>query len=202
MNSLTETEKRELTQLIDSDAPLPEKWRHRLFPAHARAPETGKEYRLVYNGKLKREEVLARTPAAPWQLVREFCAKRPHADGWRNLLVWGDNLLALRELVADQKGPNRFGTQDKIKLIYIDPPFATRQDFMKDKEKAYRDKVLGAQFIEFLRRRLILLHVGAAINIAGPRPLRLKKRHVLSNRARRRRSSTVATSARTLAGGY
>ena len=24
---------------------------------------------------------------------------------------------------------------------------------MKDKEKAYRDKVLGAQFIEFLRRR-------------------------------------------------
>ena len=28
---------------------------------------------------------------------------------------------------------------------------------MKDKEKAYRDKVLGAQFIEFLRKRLILL---------------------------------------------
>jgi len=29
---------------------------------------------------------------------------------------------------------------------------------MKDREKAYRDKVLGAQFIEFIRRRLILLH--------------------------------------------
>lgn len=89
--------------------------------------------------------------------MREFCAKRPHADGWRNLLVWGDNLLALRELLSDQQGPNYFGTRGKIKLIYIDPPFATRQDFMKDKEKAYRDKVLGAQFIEFLRRRLILL---------------------------------------------
>jgi DNA modification methylase len=72
-------------------------------------------------------------------------------------MVWGDNLLALRELLADQQGSNRFGTREKIKLIYIDPPFATRQDFMKDKEKAYRDKVLGAQFIEFLRRRLILL---------------------------------------------
>ena len=71
--------------------------------------------------------------------------------------MWGDNLLALRELLADQQGPDRFGTRGKIKLIYIDPPFATRQDFMKDKEKAYRDKVLGAQFIEFLRRRLILL---------------------------------------------
>jgi site-specific DNA-methyltransferase (adenine-specific)/adenine-specific DNA-methyltransferase len=63
----------------------------------------------------------------------------------------------MRELLADQRGPNRFGTRDKIKLVYIDPPFATRQDFMKDKEKAYRDKVAGAKFLEFLRRRLILL---------------------------------------------
>jgi hypothetical protein len=71
--------------------------------------------------------------------------------------VWGDNLLALRELLADQQGPNRFGTRGKIRVIYNDPPFATKQDFMKDREKAYHDKVLGAQFIEFLRRRLILL---------------------------------------------
>lgn len=28
---------------------------------------------------------------------------------------------------------------------------------MKDSEKAYRDKVIGAQFIEFVRRRLVLL---------------------------------------------
>lgn len=122
-----------------------------------RASEVGKEYRLVYDGKARREEVLAQTQAAPWQLVRRFCEDKPHADGWRNLLIWGDNLLALRELLVDQQGANRYGTRGKIKLIYIDPPFATRQDFMKDKEKAYRDKVLGAQFIEFLRRRLILL---------------------------------------------
>ena len=157
MERLTEFEINELMQLLGTGQPLPEQWRHRLFPNNYRAQETGKEYRLVYDGKLKREEVLAQTPAAPWQLVREFCTNRPHADGWRNLLVWGDNLLALRELLADQQGPDRFGTRGKIKLIYIDPPFATRQDFMKDKEKAYRDKVLGAQFIEFLRRRLILL---------------------------------------------
>ncbi len=120
--------------------------------------EIGKEYRLVYQGKARREEVLAQTPAAPWQLVRRFNEKHPHTDGqWQNLLVWGDNLLALRELLADQQGPNHFGTRGKIKLIYIDPPFATRQDFMKDKEKAYRDKVLGARFIEFLRKRVILL---------------------------------------------
>jgi len=106
---------------------------------------------------MRREEVIARTPAAPWQLVRQYGDDRPFEDEWQNLLVWGDNLLALRELLADQQGADRYGTRGKIRLVYIDPPFATRKDFMKDKEKAYRDKVLGAQFIEFLRRRLILL---------------------------------------------
>ena len=185
MSQLTNLEREKLCALIRAGESLPAQWRARLFPGSAVSPQTGKEYRLEYAGKMKREEVLAQTPAAPWQLVRSFCAERPHDnpggsggefaqtssrksqslptsaatdDGrWRNLLVWGDNLLALRELLADQQGPNRFGTRGKIRLIYIDPPFATKQDFMKDKEKAYRDKVLGAQFIEFLRRRLILL---------------------------------------------
>src|SRR5262245_2443568 len=157
MVPLTESETRELNRRLRLGQPLPEHWRYRLFPSGHPTQETGQEYRQVYDGKLKREEVLAQTPAAPWQLVREFCTERPHADEWQNLLVWGDNLLALRELLADQQGPDHFGTRGKIKLIYIDPPFATRQDFMKDSEKAYRDKVLGAQFIEFLRCRLILL---------------------------------------------
>ncbi len=156
LHSLTEAEKQELKRRIDSGEALPEMWRARLFP-NSQRDEPHKEYRLEYAGKWERGEVLAKTPPAPWQLVREFCSERPHADGWRNLLVWGDNLMALRELLVDQQGPNRFGTRGKIKLVYIDPPFATRQDFMKDKEKAYHDKVMGAQFIEFLRRRLILL---------------------------------------------
>lgn len=105
---LTEDEKRELEQLLNAGRPLPEKWRHRLFPGGDRPQETGKEYRLVYDEKLKREEVLAQTPAAPWQLVREFCTNRPYEDGWRNLLVWGDNLLALREVLADQQGSDRY----------------------------------------------------------------------------------------------
>jgi hypothetical protein len=157
MAPLIESEKKELIRLISTGETIPEQWKYRLFPGTARGQETGKEYRLAYDGKMKREEVLAMTPAAPWQLVRQFCTDRPHAGGWKNLLVWGDNLLALREMLADQQGQDRLGTRDKIKLIYIDPPFATRQDFMRDKEKAYRDKVLGAQFIEFLRRRLVLL---------------------------------------------
>jgi DNA modification methylase len=157
MTKLTEHDRTELIRLLQAGEPIPAHWRGKLFPGGMQSVEIGKEYRLEYAGKMKREQVLAETPAAPWQLVRHFAEDRPHGDGWHNLLVWGDNLLALRELLADQQGPNRYGTKNKIKLIYIDPPFATKQDFMKDKEKAYRDKVFGAQFIEFLRRRLILL---------------------------------------------
>jgi DNA methylase len=179
MVPLTESETSELNRLLRLGQPLAEHWRHRLFPSSPHAQETGKEYRLVYDEKLKREEVLAQTPAAPWQLVREFCTERAHSEGWRNLLVWGDNLMALRELLADQQGPDRFGTRGKIKLIYIDPPFATRQDFMKDKEKDYRDKVLGAQFIEFLRRRLILLREVLAADGSIYVHLDTKKSHYL-----------------------
>lgn len=161
MKPLTNAEKAELKKLIDAGGQLPDAWMSRLFPGGVATQATqdaiGKEYRLVYEGKLTREEVLAQTPAAPWQLVRSFREERPFEDGWQNLLVWGDNLLAMRELLADQRGPNRFGTRDKIKLVYIGPPFATKRDFMKDKEKAYRDKVIGAKFIEFLRTRLILI---------------------------------------------
>ena len=140
MPPLTDQDRLELIRLLQAGEQIPAHWRGKLFPGGPQSVEIGKEYRLEYAGKMKREQVLAETPAAPWQLVRRFAEERPHADGWRNLLVWGDNLLALRELLADQQGPNRFGTRGKIKLIYIDPPFATRQDFMKDKEKAYRDK--------------------------------------------------------------
>lgn len=157
MNKLTEQDSNELIRLLQAGEHIPAQWRWKLFPDMPKSVEIGKEYRLEYAGKMKREQVLAETPAAPWQLVRRFAEDRPHGDGWRNLLVWGDNLLALRELLADQQGPNRYCTRNKIKLIYIDPPFATKQDFMKDKEKAYRDKVLGAQFLEFLRKRLVIL---------------------------------------------
>jgi len=156
LHSLTKAEKQELIRRINSGEALPELWQSRLFPNSQRT-NPHKEYRLEYAGKLERGTVLANTPPAPWQLVREFCSERPHADGWRNLLVWGDNLIAMRGLLDDQQKENRYGTRGKIKLVYIDPPFATRQDFMKDKEKAYHDKVMGAQFIEFVRRRLILL---------------------------------------------
>ena len=41
--------------------------------------------------------------------------------GWRNKLIWGDNLLVMGSLLEKFAG--------KIDLIYIDPPFATGADF-------------------------------------------------------------------------
>lgn len=117
------------------------------------------EYKLVYAGKESKASVLTNTLEAPLQEMRVFNADNPCPDGWRNMLIFGDNLMALKTLFEDMKegGPNAYGLRNKIKLIYIDPPFATKQDFMKDKEKAYADKIKGAQFIEFLRKRLIFL---------------------------------------------
>ena len=42
-------------------------------------------------------------------------------DGWRNKLIWGDNLLVMQSLLDEFAG--------KVDLIYIDPPFATGADF-------------------------------------------------------------------------
>ena len=55
MTALAERERSELIRLIEAGQPLPEKWRGRLFPASTRTVEIGKEYRLEYEGKMKRE---------------------------------------------------------------------------------------------------------------------------------------------------
>ncbi|MBD3298611.1 MAG: hypothetical protein GF341_08155, partial [candidate division Zixibacteria bacterium] len=158
MGILSQAERDRLASLIQEGKPLPVKYRSALFSGDdAEYVEATKDYRLVYKGKMPKEAVLRTTPAAPLQHIRSFNADNPFDEEWRNMLIFGDNLLALKAIYNDQHGPDRYRTKNRIKLIYIDPPFATRQDFMKDREKAYRDKVIGAQFLEFLRRRLIIM---------------------------------------------
>ncbi|MGZ8926834.1 MAG: site-specific DNA-methyltransferase [Methylobacter sp.] len=155
--SLTEQEKQRLIQLIEQGKPLPAHYKNLLFAGEADYVERTAVYELQYKGKKSEPDILSRTPAAPLQEMRSFNSDNPFEDDWRNLLIFGDNLLALKAIYNDQRGANRYGTKNKIKLVYIDPPFATKQDFMKDREKAYQDKVMGAQFIEFIRERLVLL---------------------------------------------
>src|ERR1035437_344965 len=89
-------------------------------------------------------------------------------EGWKNKLVWGDNLLVAGSLFEKFAG--------QVDLIYIDPPFATGADFrfkvqvgdgaegiVKDhsvlEEKAYRDtwgRGLESYF-QMMYERLVLL---------------------------------------------
>jgi adenine-specific DNA-methyltransferase len=89
-------------------------------------------------------------------------------EGWRNKLIWGDNLLVMNSLMERFEG--------KVDLIYIDPPFATGADFstralvgddgsdmFKDasllEETIYRDTWAGgiASYLDMLAKRLVLM---------------------------------------------
>src|SRR5207302_853580 len=88
--------------------------------------------------------------------------------GWKNKLIWGENLLVMGSLLDKFAG--------KVDLIYIDPPFATGADFAfttavgdadmeisKDQsmieEKAYRDTWARGidSYLEMMEPRLRLL---------------------------------------------
>lgn len=126
--------------------------------AAERAPAGQREYLLGYAGKQPEAEILLRTPALPFQRIRTF--GQLDEGVWHNLLVQGDNLPVLRRLI-DMKAEgllrNADGS-DGVRLVYIDPPFASDEDYeTKAGKVAYADKIKGAEFIEGLRRRLVLI---------------------------------------------
>ena len=131
---------------------LPPEWARELFPPEKR------EYELVYHGKKREEDILADTMAVPLQPVRTFGG---NGDDWHNMLIFGDNLQVLKTLLQMKEAGrliNSDGSQG-VKLVYIDPPFATKKEFQGSAgERAYQDKIVGAKFIEFLRQRLVFLH--------------------------------------------
>ena len=53
-----------------------------------------------------------------------------YPKNWKNLLIWGDNKLAMSSLLQGVTiNGEKINLRGKIKLIYIDPPFATGADF-------------------------------------------------------------------------
>jgi DNA modification methylase len=116
-----------------------------------------KEYELDYAGKEPKSFVLADTMGVPLQPLKRF------GDGeseWTNKLIFGDNLQVLKTLL-DMKNRGELRNSDGtsgVRLAYIDPPFASKQEFRSSHgARAYRDKIAGAAFVEFLRKRLIFL---------------------------------------------
>ena len=149
---------------------------------------------LVWPGKYNDDGTLRETPrvALPFQVIETVNESRATRDatgpgtqaslfdtyqgtegdtleeGWKNKLIWGDNLLVMGSLLEKFAG--------KIDLIYIDPPFATGADFSflasvgeagaevlkyhtAIEEKAYRDtwgRGIGS-YLTMMADRLTLL---------------------------------------------
>ena len=142
----------QIISLLQQGKQLPAEYQDLLFPINHR------EYELTYRDKMPKEQVLAvgeEPQGVPFQVDKTF--GKESVDGWQNLLMFGDNFQVLKTMADNKDELIRNKIKGKVKLIYIDPPFATADDFTsKDGAKAYSDKIKGAEFIEFLRQRLIL----------------------------------------------
>ena len=67
----------------------------------------------------------------------------------KNILIKGDNLLALRTLVEEFKNRDE---KDKVKCIYIDPPYNTGAAF-----EHYDDNLEHSEWLTMMRDRLVLM---------------------------------------------
>ncbi|HZS75224.1 MAG TPA: site-specific DNA-methyltransferase [Ktedonobacteraceae bacterium] len=104
---------------------------------------------LTYPGKRSEEDILATQPTSTSLLWR---GNEGNKKTITNRLYYGDNLPILASLLEDSS------ICGKVRLIYIDPPFATNSVFQsRSQDDAYADTLVGASYIEFLRERLVLL---------------------------------------------
>jgi len=99
---------------------------------------------LTWIGKEKRARleprILLEDPDVTYHADRRVSS----VDIFENILIFGDNLLALKTLERDFTG--------RIKCIYIDPPFNTGQAF-----ENYDDGVEHSLWLSLMRDRLVLL---------------------------------------------
>ncbi|MBI5181360.1 MAG: site-specific DNA-methyltransferase [Nitrospirae bacterium] len=132
-----------------------------LWPIKQQLAHRQNDVSLVYDGKISESELLSSIPEAYLKEIDSFGQLGFHKS--HNYLILGDNLTALKCLLEDSK------VAGNVRLVYIDPPFATRQVFRSGNGRtatisasdndqiAYIDNLSGAEFLEFLRKRLILL---------------------------------------------
>src|SRR5687767_1575820 len=128
---MNEQQRDELVRLLTTGAEISSDWARILFPPEKR------EYELVYHGKQREEDIIADTLAVPLQKVRTFGKGN---EDWHNMLIFGDNLQTMKTLLELKKAGelrNADGVSG-IRLVYIDPPFATKRDFSGSQDqKAY-----------------------------------------------------------------
>ena len=93
---------------------------------------------LTWTGKYEEREIEPR-------ILVEDKSKSYGDQKSKNMLIHGDNLIALKSLETDYTG--------KVKCIYIDPPFNTGQAF-----EYYDDDVKHSIWLDLMARRLRILY--------------------------------------------
>jgi len=185
-NKLTEQDILEITKAIENNTEIPEDLLPKLNPSFFEklAEEAKFDYQKLDKYKIPTIEYAGKRPEAlilsqagllgggsPLQVERCFDGinqkdksqldlfeESKNSTDWKNLIVQGDNLQFLKTCYLNQDPLIKDKVKGKVKLIYIDPPFATKSDFGgKEGEYSYSDKVNRAEFLESLRERLIFL---------------------------------------------
>lgn len=86
-------------------------------------------------------------------------------DAWMNKIFWGDNLQVMSHMLKEYRG--------KIQLIYIDPPFDSKENYKRKidvkggskvetdsssfEEKQYGDIWTNDEYLQFMYERLLLM---------------------------------------------
>ena len=175
---LSDSEKRDICNLIEKGQNIPEKYRFLLF-------DESKQIELKWNGKSDEVSNIV----LPFQIIEQIDEPRTEdleydqgifnllegrqETGWTNKLIWGENKYILSSL---KNGPMRDEIEKEggIKLIYIDPPFDVGANFSMNidvgensyekqpnvlEEIAYRDTWgLGSDsFLSMIYERLLLM---------------------------------------------
>jgi len=100
---------------------------------------------LTWIGKDQRPRLEPRILLEDAELSYHAAQRVGEGDSFDNMLIQGDNLLALKALEAEYAG--------KVKCVYIDPPFNTQQAF-----EHYDDGVEHSLWLSLIRDRLELIH--------------------------------------------
>jgi len=111
---------------------------------------------LSYNGKKTESEI--KNSIQP--ITLKHIEGNPDSG---SMLIKGDNLRVMKYLIEER------GLKNSIDLVYIDPPFSTKNVFTIDSDKAntisrsangtiaYNDNLSDEEYLEFLRSRLVLI---------------------------------------------
>lgn len=102
---------------------------------------------LTYPGKVDALDILALKP-------KDFDSRCiSYGAETNNRFYFADNLAALATLRQDA------AVKGKVRLVYIDPPYATQVAFAgRNLRHAYEDFETGPEYIESVRQRIILMH--------------------------------------------